>query len=321
MTTRAPFARGSISLGLHPAAGDPTAAVEILLDQAIRAENSGFDGVTLAEHHAGHPGYLPTPLLGASWILGATESIWAAAAPMLLPIRPAGLVVEEATWLSARHPGRVAVGFAPGYVEDDFRVAAASFEDRRKNFWPALRSVTRTLSTGEASSPLDQDPAVARCAEAPIPVVAAVSGPVGVRRAAQAGAGILLGAFASIADTRALIDAYAEAGGSGPRVLIRRIWIGEPPAGAVEQMIATYSRHGDSSSFLGDKGSSSVIFSPHTDEVVERLCAAAIQVGADALNLRLVMPGVGESATTDQIELAGREVVAPVRAALLATTG
>ena len=45
---------------------------------------------------------------------------WAAAAPVLLPLRPVAMLAEEVAWLDARFPGRVGLGVGPGSLALDF---------------------------------------------------------------------------------------------------------------------------------------------------------------------------------------------------------
>jgi ribosomal protein S11 len=52
-------------------------------------------------------------------------------------------------------------------------------------------------------------------------------------------------------------------------------------------------------------------------EVVEQLVDATREAGADALNLRVHVPGVGRDAAREQIERLGTDVVAHLRDALL----
>src|SRR5216117_2708573 len=86
------FASRSLSLGLHPVSTlDASQQVDHLIAQATAAEEAGFDGVTVSEHHAGFPGYLPQPLLATHWLLGATRRIWSGPAPTLLGLRTVGL--------------------------------------------------------------------------------------------------------------------------------------------------------------------------------------------------------------------------------------
>ncbi len=93
-----------------------------LCAQAGLALEGGFDGVMTSEHHGGFPGYLPNPQQVASFVLDDHPDGWAAASPLLLPLRPTALVAEETAWLAARHPGRVGLGVAAGALPLDFEV-------------------------------------------------------------------------------------------------------------------------------------------------------------------------------------------------------
>ena len=91
------------------------AAPEVVAElcaQARLAMDSGFAGGMTSEHHGGFPGYLPNPLQMVGFILDECPSGWAAACPLLLPLRPTAMVAEEVAWLAARHPGRVGLGAA-----------------------------------------------------------------------------------------------------------------------------------------------------------------------------------------------------------------
>src|SRR2546430_11744834 len=109
------FAPGSISFRAYPHAGlDAPAIVAELRAQAALAVTHGFDGVMTSEHHGGFAGYLPNPLQLAGFLLDAMPTGWAAACPLLLPLRPAALVAEEVAWFAARVPPRVGGGGPAG---------------------------------------------------------------------------------------------------------------------------------------------------------------------------------------------------------------
>src|SRR6185437_7649974 len=98
-----PFAAGSISLRLYPHNDLPAPEiVSIMREQGRRAAECGFDGVMVSEHHGGFAGYLPNPIQACNFLLDAMASGWAAPSPLLLPLRPAALVIEELAWLAAR---------------------------------------------------------------------------------------------------------------------------------------------------------------------------------------------------------------------------
>ena len=212
-----PFSPGSVSLGLYLQNLEPSAALQELLLQADLAASAGFDGVTLSEHHAGFEGYLPTPVLGASWLLDRIDTAWSAACPILLPLRQVNLLLEDIAWLSSRHPGRIGAGVAPGFSADDFALAGAALETRRRDFYRELPYVVSALQ-GKAEGLLADDPAVAACANHPVPVVAAVAGPIAARQAGKAGAGILIATFKDAAQAGELTALYRQSGGAGPRV-------------------------------------------------------------------------------------------------------
>ena len=105
LSPSSPFDSGSVSIRLYPHNDLPAdLIVSEVCTQAGLALDNGFDGVMTSEHHGGFAGYMAQPLQMASFILEENATGWAAAAPLLLPLRPTVLVAEEVAWLQARHP-------------------------------------------------------------------------------------------------------------------------------------------------------------------------------------------------------------------------
>src|SRR5438874_13136324 len=169
-----PFERHSVSLRMYPHALPAAGIVDELRTQAALAVASGFDGVMVSEHHGGFAGYLPDPLQQAGWALEAMPRGWAAACPLLLPLRPAALVAEEVAWLAARFPGRVGLGVAAGALPVDFEIMGTTMDDLAVRFEAALLAVTDALQ-GRADGALSGDAAVAPCADYPIAVLSAAA--------------------------------------------------------------------------------------------------------------------------------------------------
>src|SRR6185295_10100362 len=119
--------------------------------RTVRARH-GFDGVMTSEHHGGFPGYLPNPLQTAGFALDAMATGWAAPCPLLLPLRPTALVIEEIAWLAARHPGRVGLGVAAGALPADFEIMDTTMDDLPARFAAALAEVARVMSGGDAGA-------------------------------------------------------------------------------------------------------------------------------------------------------------------------
>jgi alkanesulfonate monooxygenase SsuD/methylene tetrahydromethanopterin reductase-like flavin-dependent oxidoreductase (luciferase family) len=313
----APLAPGSVSLRLYPHDDlEPPALVAELTGQAALAAEHGFDGVMTSEHHGGFAGYLPNPLQVAGWCLDAMARGWAAPCPLLLPLRPAALVAEEAAWLAARFPGRVGVGVAAGALPADFEVMGLTMDGLASRFAASLEELAAMLR-GEVEGVLAGDPAIAACAAAPVPLVSAAMGFTAVRRAARLGVGILFDSLSTATRCRALTDAYRDAGGPGPCVLIRRAWLGEPPRSRLDEQLDRYRSYTPraAQAHWGEEDRQ-LVDGADPATVVDGLLAVARAVGADALNLRVHVPGVAPASIREQIVGLGDQVVPRVRDAL-----
>ncbi len=310
MSTTAPFAAGSISLRLYPHNElDAAGVLRELLDQARAGLSGGFDGIMTSEHHGGFAGYLPNPMQMTSFILEENETGWAAACPMLLPLRPTAQVAEEVAWLDVRHPGRVGLGVAAGALPLDFEAMDVPLAEAVPMFKAELPRIVDMLR-GKDLRGLDGDRAFQRCAESPVPVVSAAASTTAARRAARCGAGILTEGMSTVERLTSFCQAYDEAGGTGSKVLIRRVWIGEPKAELVEQQRAVYQSYSSGNRPFADDQTVST-----TDplEMAERLQATCEAIGADALNLRVHLPGITGAEVRDQIARLTGEVLPLLR--------
>lgn len=310
----APFAPGSISLRLYPHLDlNAPQIVDELRMQAALASGHGFDGVMTSEHHGGFAGYLPNPLQAAGFALDAMDRGWAAPCPLLLPLRPTALVIEEIAWLAARHPGRVGLGVAAGALPADFEIMGATMDGLTARFADALAEVAGVLSGGDAG-PLATDPAVARCRQEPIPVLSAAASVTAVRRAAACDVGLVFDSLSTPARCRELVDAYHAAGGTRSCVLVRRAWVGEPPARETAQQLETYRGYAGGATRYW--GADELAASNEPTDVAAHLAEAVRTAGCDALNIRVHVPGVSPADAREQIERIGREVVPRVGEAL-----
>ena len=308
----APFAPGSVSMRLYPHLDLPAPAIiEELRGQAALAAAHGFDGVMTSEHHGGFAGYLPNPRQVAGWLLDAMSTGWAAPCPLLLTLRPAALVVEEVAWLAARFPGRVGVGLAAGALKEDFEVMGLTTDGLAARFAPALEEVAGLLGGGAAGL-LADDPAVAHCVEHPVPVVSAATSVTAARRAAHIGVGLVLDSLSTPERCRELTDAFREAGGGGPCIVIRRAWVGEPPRDRVERQLDVYRGYSAPAAQAHWQGEQLVADDDPT-AVADTLTDVLGRAGGDCLNLRVHVPGVDPNAARAQITRLGDEVVPRMR--------
>lgn len=305
-----PFAPGSISLRLYPHNElAPDHIVRELCAQAGLALRSGFDGIMTSEHHGGFAGYLAQPMQMASFVLADHAFGWAAAAPLLLPLRSTSLVAEEVAWLHARHPGRVGLGVAAGALPLDFEVAGVSQFDAVDCFKSELPKLVAMLR-GEQLEKLEGDPALRACRRNPVPVLSAAVSVAAAIRAAECGAGILMEGMSPPARLARLTRAFAEAGGVGSKVLIRRVWLGRVSTDLVASQRAVYDSYsGSGQSFGADQ----TIASEDPTELADMIIAAVQEAGADALNLRVQLPGMSPEEVRGQIASIGSTVVGRMR--------
>lgn len=302
-----PFAPGSVSLRLYPHAGPAAECAAELRRQAALAERVGFDGVMISEHHGGFPGYWPSPLLVSAWALAATREFWAAPCPLLLPLRAWTQVAEELAWLAAAHPGRVGAGLASGGLALDFELADLDFKARARRFREALPRLCAALR-GEAEAPLGRDAALAACAADPLPVVAAVQGPKSAAAAARAGAGLLFDSLQPAETLAMLVRAWRDAGGKGPRIAIRRVWLGAPPRNEVDAQTDFYRSYAPVEA-QASWGRDELISAPSGRELAERLAELRERADCDALNLRVHARDIAPERVREQIERLGQEML------------
>ncbi len=311
-----PFDPGSVSIRLYPHNELPAVGiVDELLHQAGLALEGGFDGVMTSEHHGGFAGYMAQPLQMASFVLSAHSAGWAAAAPLLLPLRPTALVAEEVAWLHARFAGRVGLGVAAGALPLDFEVAGIDQADSISRFKSELPRLVAMLR-GESLAELEGDPALLECRRSPVPVLSAAVSVAAAARAARCGAGILMEGMSSPERLTRLTGAYVEAGGRGSRMLIRRVWLGRPRSDLIENQRAVYESYADRADSLGDD---QTVATDAPDAMAERLVAAMRGAGADALNLRVQLPGMAPAEVREQIREIGAAVVPLVKRTLAAS--
>jgi alkanesulfonate monooxygenase SsuD/methylene tetrahydromethanopterin reductase-like flavin-dependent oxidoreductase (luciferase family) len=307
-----PLAVGSVSLRLYPHDLAAHEQLDLIRDQAREAVEAGFDGVMVSEHHADFPGYLPNPIQMAGFLLAAMPRGWAAPCPLLLPMQPYALVAEQIAWLAAAYPGRVGAGFAAGALPVDFELAEVPFDEIRARFKAALPRVVAALR-GEDPTPLRNDRAVRACAQHPVPMVVAAQSPAAVRRAARLGLGILYDSLQTVAVTRQLSDIYDEAGGAGPKILIRRVWIGEPPQAEIDAQMAHYRSYAPESAMKNWGEGTNLVHGPTAEDAAEALAAVLREGNCDTVNVRVHVKGLTPAQVEGQLELHAAGFLAHLR--------
>ncbi|HEX3840176.1 MAG TPA: LLM class flavin-dependent oxidoreductase [Acidimicrobiales bacterium] len=310
MSSTPPFAAGSISLRLYPHnERDAGGIIRELCDQAKLGLAGGFDGIMASEHHGGFAGYLPNPLQLSSFILEENQTGWVAPCPVILPLRPVAQLAEEIAWLDARRPGRVGLGVAAGALPLDFEAMGVPFGEAVPRFKAGLPRIVDMLQ-GRDLGVLEADRALRGCASSPVPVLSAAASTAAARRAAGCGAGLLTEGMSSVKRLRSFCDAYDEAGGIGSKVIIRRVWVGEPNAQLVAEQRAVYESYArDNRLAAGDE----TIVATDPAELAERIYAGCVEAGGDAINLRVHLPGITAAEVRQQITVLTESVLPGLR--------
>jgi hypothetical protein len=142
-----------------------------------------------------------------------------------------------------------------------------------------------------------------------VPVVSAAMSMGAVRRAAGLGVGLLFDSLSTPERIRQLSDSYRQAGGDRPCVLIRRVWLGEPPRAEVDRQVERYKGYSAPGAQAHWKGEQ-LLAAHDARTLAEELASVAARAGADALNLRIHVPGVSAGTARDQIDAMGGLVAA-----------
>jgi hypothetical protein len=108
-----------------------------------------------------------------------------------------------------------------------------------------------------------------------------------------------------------LTSEYDGAGGTGAKVLIRRVWLGDVRTDLVDAQRRVYDSYAGAGgpAFGGDQ----TIASNDPTDLAEQLDHAVRESGADALNLRIHLPGMPPPEVRQQIDRLGAEVAPLLR--------
>lgn len=121
------------------------------LDQAVWAEEAGFESVQVSEHHVTGEGYLPSvfPFLAA--VAARTSTISLGSAVLLAPLYHPLRFAEDAAFVDQLSGGRLELGLGLGYRRDEFRALGVPRRERGSRT-EELIEVARKAWTGEPFS-------------------------------------------------------------------------------------------------------------------------------------------------------------------------
>ena len=91
-----------------------------MLEMCRFADEHGFAGVVLSEHHGSEDGFMSAPLVVAAGVLGATRNLFCSVSALLLPLHEPLRVAEDIAAIDLMAPGRISVVVGVGYRDEEF---------------------------------------------------------------------------------------------------------------------------------------------------------------------------------------------------------
>ncbi|HVV31416.1 MAG TPA: LLM class flavin-dependent oxidoreductase [Mycobacteriales bacterium] len=192
----------------HPdfASSSPTERYRTCVEQCAWGEQHGFDHAVVSEHHGLADGYLPSPLMVASAVVGRTETFKVRIAALLMPLYNTVRLAEDIAVLDLISGGRVRIVAGIGYRDVEFAMFQADRRGRGRHMEQQIRDLLDAWS-GRPVRVGDQDLVVTpRPATDPRSLVyVGAATEIGARRAASLDLG-----FAPALPDPALYDTYRQ---------------------------------------------------------------------------------------------------------------
>jgi alkanesulfonate monooxygenase SsuD/methylene tetrahydromethanopterin reductase-like flavin-dependent oxidoreductase (luciferase family) len=186
---------------------------------AVTAEQAGFDGVWIAEHHFMSYGVCPSATTLAGYILGRTERLVVGTAVSVLSTRHPVALAEQAALLDQVSAGRFRLGVGRGGPWVDLEVFGTGLARYESGFGESLdlllAALTRERVGGDGTFAFRPVPLVPRPLTGP-PVVVACTSTATAELAARRGLPMLLGMHAGDEEKRALVEHYRRYGPAAP---------------------------------------------------------------------------------------------------------
>jgi len=231
----------------HPPQFRPSGAeiYAAAMDMIEWADGLGFARIGLGEHHQSPDGYIPCPLVCAAAIGGRTRSVRVRISVILAPLYDPIRLAEEVAVADLCLQGRLDIGLAAGYVEEDFALFGADYH-RRGTTMEELIPLLRQAWTGE---PFEHRGTTVRVTPRPVqdPMPIHLGG--SVRRAIERAARLADGYFppGMPAPWEAYRRVCAELGQPDPGAWPRRgpifLWVTTDDKDKVWERLAPHIRH------------------------------------------------------------------------------
>jgi alkanesulfonate monooxygenase SsuD/methylene tetrahydromethanopterin reductase-like flavin-dependent oxidoreductase (luciferase family) len=188
--------------------------VQECIEQAVAAEQAGFESCWVPEHHQ-DMGFIPQPMLVAAAVASRTSTIRIGTNITLIGLKHPMQVVEEFHSLDVISGGRAIAGVGLGYQPQDFSMFGRDVADRVSLYEDALE-VLNLARTNEIISYQGRHCSLKDVRVVPRPtqpdgppILMGTLTRVGARRVGRLGDGLLLGAIDGLEGLHTVVDEYA----------------------------------------------------------------------------------------------------------------
>ena len=113
------------------------------LEMARWSEDKGCVQIIVSEHHGSEDGYLPSPLVFASVLAGATSVVPIQVAALIVPLHDPIRLAEDMAVLDIASGGRVSYVTAVGYVPSEYAMMGRSLADRGQRMDVCLETLSK----------------------------------------------------------------------------------------------------------------------------------------------------------------------------------
>ena len=175
---------------LNPATGGKR-LYQSVVQEAVRADALGYDGVGIPEHHLLNLLLVPSPLQMAVKIAAHTQNVRLVTSVCQLPIRDMRIFAGEVVQAQALCEGRLMLGVGKGAFACETDRLGVPFDDTKPRFEESLAVLEALLTREEVNwaGTHYQFPALTIMPrpEDPIPLMVAIMNPAGIEAAAAKG--------------------------------------------------------------------------------------------------------------------------------------
>jgi alkanesulfonate monooxygenase SsuD/methylene tetrahydromethanopterin reductase-like flavin-dependent oxidoreductase (luciferase family) len=197
-----------------PTDRSPTQILDEAIEVIAASADMGFDWVSMGQHWVSHPTIWPQPIPFLARIAPVTGAMQLKTSVLLLPILNPVEVAENVATLDHLCHGRLVVGVAVGYREQELAVVGLTRRDRAPKLSESLQ-LMKLLWSGDEVSFQGRYTCVerARLGFTPLqkphpPIEFGAQSEAAVRRAARLGDGVFVGPQVAWRDVGALADVY-----------------------------------------------------------------------------------------------------------------